>query len=302
MLLISVAVLVGMPLLAISAATDDRARIRQAVASGKSEDLRTLLQLPEIRRLVAKPDDNDFLYLAIEKICGNRRNGSDASAEELQRSAACDERHAQVIKMLLENGADASINGTHPRPPALLHAVRLRAESCVKALLSAGADPNISDNGYRPLPLAARNGPTAPGIVRSLLDAKADPNGSDKNNGHPLVAILDYGAWDYDAYEERREKIPGRYKALRTDSKKTVEMLLEAGADPSVGLQAALLHEKPASADSELIPMFIAAGGLKQSRYTREQALADLLRTKVDRGWPDSKFARIKAWIEKGEL
>ena len=283
-------------------AADDRARIREAVVRGNSQNLEMLLQLPLVRTLIANKNDNDFLYLAVEQMFPYRYNGSAASAEELERSRSVDERQSRIIKILLENGASASVNGAKPRPPALIHAVRLQASACVKALLAGGADPNITDNGYRPLPVAARNGATAPEIVRLLLEAGADANGSDTKNGHPLVAILDYGAWNYDAYEARREKISGRYRALRTNSKETVEMLLQARADPSVGLQATLLHEKPAAADSELIPMFLAAGGLKQSRYTREQALADLLRTKVDRGWPDSKFTRIKAWIEKGEL
>jgi hypothetical protein len=301
-LLISVAVLVGVPLPGISAATDDLGRLRQAVVSGNSGDLRTLLKFPGVRTLVAQKDNNDLLYLAIEKTCGNRYNGSDASAEELQRSAACDERQAQVIKVLLENGARASINATHPRPPALLHAVRLRTPKCVEALLAAGPDPNIMDNGYRPLPLAAKNGATAPEIVKLLLDAGADPNRDDKENGPPLVAILNYGQWSRDLNDARREKIPGRYELLRTNSKNTVEMLLQAGADPSVGLQVTLLHEKPAAADDELIPLFVAAGGLKRPRYTRDQALEDLLRAKVDRGWPDSKYIRIKTLIENGKL
>lgn len=110
------------------------------------------------------------------------------------------------------------------------------------------------DNGYRPLPVAARNGATAPEIVRLLLEAGADANRSDTKNGHPLVAILDFGEWNHDLNEARREKIKGRYELLRQDSKKTVEMLLQAGADASVGLQISLLHTKPAAADSELIP------------------------------------------------
>jgi hypothetical protein len=293
------AVLVG-PLLRSAVASDDLGRLRQAVVSGNSGDLRTLLQLPGVRTLVAQKDNNDLLYLAIEKTCGNRYNGSDASAEELQRSASCDERQAQVIKVLLESGARASINATHPRPPALLHAVRLRMPKCVEALLAAGPDPNIMDNGYRPLPLAAKNGATAPEIVRLLLDAGADPNIGDKEYGAPLVAILNYGEWNHDLNDARREKIPGRYELLRTNSKKTVEMLLQAGADPSVGLQVTLLHEKPAAADDELIPIFLAAGGLKQPRYTRDQALEDLVRTKVDRAWPESKYARIKKLLQTG--
>jgi hypothetical protein len=48
--------------------------------------------------------------------------------------------------------------------------------------------------------------------------------------------------------------------------------------------------------------MFLDAGGLKRNRYTREQALADLLRAKLDRGWPDSKYTRIKMLIENGKL
>jgi hypothetical protein len=285
----------------VAGAGDDRARVRQAVLSGKSEDLRTLLQLSTVKPLISKNDDNDFLYLAIEQVFPYRFNGYDASAEELERSRAMDARQAQVLRVLLENGATASVNGAKPRPLALIHAVRLRATQCVKALLDAGANPNIMDNGNRPLPMAAKNGATAPEIVRLLLDAKADANGADTENGYPLVAILDHGDWNYDAYEAFREKIKGRYELLRKNSKATVKMLLQAGADPSVGLQITLLHEKPAAADAELIPMFLNAGGLKRDRYTREQALADLLRTKVDRGWPDTKYARIKKLIESGE-
>lgn len=279
-------------------AADDRARLRQAVVSGKSDDLRTLLQLSTVKPLISKDDDNDFLYLAVEQVFPYRFNGYDASPEELERSRSVDARQAEVIKVLLANGATASVNGAKPRPPALIHAVRLKATQCVKALLEAGANPNIMDNGHRPLPMAAKNGATASEIVRLLLDAKADPNAADKENGYPLVAILDYGDWNYDAYEAFREKITGRYELLRKNSKATVEMLLQAGADPSVGLQATLLHEKPAAADAELIPMFLNAGALKKDRYTREQALADLVRTKVDRGWPDTKYARIRKLIE----
>ncbi len=279
-------------------AADDRARIRQAVVSGRSEDLRTLLQLSGVKSLISKRDDNDFLYLAIEQVFSYRFNGYDASSEDVERSRSVDARQAEVLKVLLENGATASVNGAKPRPPALIHAVRLRATQCVKALLTAGANPNIMDNGHQPLPMAAKNGATAPEIVRLLLDAKADPNGADKDNGYPLVAILDNGDWNHDSYAAAREKIKGRYELLRKNSKATVEMLLQAGADPSVGLQVTMLHEKPAAADAELIPMFLSAGGLKRDRYTREQALADLLRTKVDRGWPDTKYVRMKKLIE----
>jgi ankyrin repeat protein len=281
-------------------AADDRARVREAVVRGNSENLKALLQLPGVTTLIANKNDNDFLYLAVEQMSSFRYNGSDASAEELERSRSADARQAEVIKILLENGATASVNGAKPRPPALIHAVRLRATQCVNALVNAGANPNIMDNGYRPLPMAAKNGATAPEIVQLLLDAKADPNGADKEYGYPLVAILDHGDWNYDAYEAFREKIKGRYELLRKNSKATVEMLLQAGADPSVGLQVTLLHEKPAAADSELIPMFLNAGGLKKDRYPREQALADLLRTKVDRGWPDTKYARMRKQFETG--
>jgi hypothetical protein len=164
-------------------------------------------------------------------------------------------------------------------------------------LLDGGANPNIVDNGYRPLPMAARNGGTMPEIVQLLLGAKADPNGADKENGYPLVAILDHGDWDHDANEARREKIKGRYDLLRKNSQETVEMLLHAGADPSVGLRVTLLHPKPAAKDSELIPMFVKAGALRQG-YSREQALADLLRAKIDRTWSESKYAELKQTVD----
>jgi len=126
-------------------------------------------------------------------------------------------KSAEVVELLLQNGADANAAGMFtPMPHAMggsstsaidtpLHLAAERGQpETVKLLLQFKADPNILDASNRtPLSRAGVN----TNVVQLLLEAKADPNLGDSES-----SLL---------------------QAVREESAMLAEMLLRAGADPN---------------------------------------------------------------------
>jgi ankyrin repeat protein len=82
---------------------------------------------------------------------------------------------ADCIAHLAKKGADLNARESRNGNIALALAQRHRHRDVVKALLEAGADPNIADKGgYTPLISAAMDGDYE--VARFLLQKKADPN------------------------------------------------------------------------------------------------------------------------------
>jgi ankyrin repeat protein len=54
--------------------------------------------------------------------------------------------HSQVLKVLLNAGADVNFRTTLEGETALIDAARSGATECVRILLGAGADPSIRDH------------------------------------------------------------------------------------------------------------------------------------------------------------
>jgi ankyrin repeat protein len=62
---------------------------------------------------------------------------------------ACREENPEVVKMLLEKGADINARSENHGVTALMEACRQRNIETAKLLLESGADPNIEDKqGY----------------------------------------------------------------------------------------------------------------------------------------------------------
>lgn len=77
-------------------------------------------------------------------------------------------RHAEVVRVLLERGADPNLTGL------LAIACHDATEEIIGLLLAAGADPNRAGaGGETPLMVAARFSP--PEVLRRFLDAGGDP-------------------------------------------------------------------------------------------------------------------------------
>jgi ankyrin repeat protein len=123
--------------------------------------------------------------------------------------------HVEVMKVLLENGADPNVlvHGCS----VLVYVSGVIGELCwardvskvVELLLEHKADPNLpDDDGTTPLHEAARRGDTETAI--RLLEFGAKIDAQDKNGRTPL------------------------HKAAVNSHGDTVDLLLDAGADPTI--------------------------------------------------------------------
>lgn len=121
--------------------------------------------------------------------------------------SACRENDLQMIKLLLEHGADPN---SAKEPPALDFMIKYQNMEGMQRLLDAGADPDVHANNPIVTALEVAINTDCPAeMIKMLLKYGANPNGS-----------------------------PQIYTALisatsRPDSAVIVELLLEAGADPN---------------------------------------------------------------------
>lgn len=100
--------------------------------------------------------------------------------------------HAEIVRILLEAGADANLADEDGVTPLTVAAQNGHFE-VVKILLKAGADVNLaSKHGVSPLLLAAQNGHTD--IVKILLEAHAHVDSIFKTYGStPLLQAIRFG-------------------------------------------------------------------------------------------------------------
>ncbi|MCL7043967.1 hypothetical protein MKW94_006088, partial [Papaver nudicaule] len=85
--------------------------------------------------------------------------------------------HRDVVKMLLDNGANPNVVACQAMLRPLISAIYVKSWECVELLLQAGADPNAVSCGHTPLVIAARH--EHEDVITRLLKAGADPNYKD---------------------------------------------------------------------------------------------------------------------------
>jgi ankyrin repeat protein len=165
---------------------------------------------------------------------GANVNGATASTDETALSWAVAERHLDIVRALIENGADV-----HPRPQQAFSPLIGAAENgdieTAKVLIAAGARVNdTASDGTHPLPYAIVIGQSA--FARFLLEQGADPNGvlDGITALHAAAGPVDtwLRAWN------RRHGGAGRGRLKLSERLALVNALLARGADPNPRMTA----------------------------------------------------------------
>lgn len=133
--------------------------------------------------------------------------GTTALMEAAKGFSRDTEVDAEIIRLLLERGANPNIEGFGT---ALTDAIRFQQPQLASILLANGADPNLAAFDGVPLKVAVRA--KSAESVRLLLEAGADPDIQDDKGAPPLM-------WAVTADYENLE---------------IVRLLLGAGANPNV--------------------------------------------------------------------
>jgi ankyrin repeat protein len=104
--------------------------------------------------------------------------------------------NAQVVRLLLGHGANVNATTKESRVSALMFAVAEPHPEVVKALIEGGADVRLSSTkGYTPLMYAARNGDIE--MARTLIAAGVSVNDLASDGTHVLPYALVHGQGDF---------------------------------------------------------------------------------------------------------
>ncbi len=142
--------------------------------------------------------------------------------------------HPETCRLLVSLGADVNARGQLGAAP--LHcAARQGHKDTARALIESGADINaMCDLGHTPLHLAAENGHE--GLVTFLLLRRADPNAIAGPGARSVLSVaVESLAGSPEAFRGAAATAP---LSGRTGYRDIIDVLLEAGADPDVGLSS----------------------------------------------------------------
>jgi len=136
----------------------------------------------------------DVIRLLVEKGADANKAGYDNRL--LPLDLVCSEGgRVDVVRLLLDNGADVTLATN-----ALVQACVKGHVQVVRLLLEKGADPNLvkadADDGLRRTPLACACGHGHADVIRLLLEKDADVNQDLSHRMSPLVLVCDLGRVD----------------------------------------------------------------------------------------------------------
>jgi ankyrin repeat protein len=230
-----------------------------AAAAAGIENVRALVQRGDVQSLVALFDHGldvalctagpapvifDAMRLASPEIATLLLDrGADPRCERTNQNvllAACSGGHTEIVKRLLALGLDPNLVLGQYRDCALMRAARMARPETVAALLAGGANPNPFRGGITPLISAALASDAA--SARLLLAAGADPDVLDSRGQPALEVAREKKAKDVVALLGKVTKKDVRdangrtslFRACMKGDLPIIELLLEAGADPTV--------------------------------------------------------------------
>jgi ankyrin repeat protein len=227
---------------------NDQQRLYAAVVDGRIEEVRTLLESPDVNVNAGYRNDTgvslidlaagyglpEITHALIKKGARVRRDAAQTGTLEVRPIA----KAVSSLQFYITNRDQAWLFANMPaRTPE-------RYERTIQLLLEAGADPNEIEDPIHPefpLGLLASAPPfeAATRIAQQLLDHGANLDGS-ASAGSPLISAIASGRDDFVTLmlSARRASVPTLSRALReAASRQNLEIakrLLEAGAEPNV--------------------------------------------------------------------
>ena len=184
-------------------------------------------QLAQLFYQVAADGDIEQVKLLISK-------GADVNAEGTRGwtplLGAVNKGHVQMVKVLLENGANVDVGDDWYTP--LYYPIWEGDKEMVKTLISGGADVNTEpkEGDYRPLVYAVWY--RHPDIVKILIEAKANVNAEDESEWTALRHALKRADADMaKQFIGTGVKISAFHNAILVGNLAKVKQLVESGMD-----------------------------------------------------------------------
>ena len=191
--------------------------------------------------------------------------------------------HSEVVRVLINYGADVNILAKNPNVTALMFACNYQRTVCVDLLLAGGADPNLCGREHSPLIAACitdHDQPMDPTILDKLLSAGANPNTQTAEHGN--TALMHAAYYGYE---------------------KGVQVLLNAAADVNIQTSDGntALHDAAEKGHLAVCKILLASGAQatvtdSNGRTPFDDALnnghhevCELLRTRMDSDPPTTQ-------------
>lgn len=173
----------------------------------------------------------------------------DPSASDLERTplylaVANQNSDAELVRLLLERGANPNIMDASAGNTPLTEAAFRQSKEIVSLLLAANADPNTPQPGRR---TALHFAVSQPSITQALLSAKAEVDAKDENGETPLHWAAGCGLKptaellvEHGANVNARDSIGNTplHFAVLAGRTELVDFLLTKGADPNIPNQS----------------------------------------------------------------
>ena len=160
--------------------TNESRHVERALAVGANANVKDEQGNPALIVAIAWSDgDTEIIRLLLEK--GADVNAKESTIGATALSFASSDGHPEIVRLLLENGADMNAKDNVTGYTALIEATSNNEIEVVRLLLENGADINAKDlRGMTALMMASIKGNAE--IVRLLLEYGADVNIVDNHN------------------------------------------------------------------------------------------------------------------------
>lgn len=166
----------------------------------------------------------------LEKVKNLIADGADINSEDSHGMGPLLTFTPQVMKYLLEQGADPNIQKNENRTPVLTGIAYMNNAACVRLLLEAGADPNLPcpNTGETALHSSVskpeQKAPQQDLVVKALIEFGADPN------LRTVPGVKTKAFWR----DVRTRGETPLHRAAAFANITTLQVLLKAGADVSI--------------------------------------------------------------------